>query len=252
MKVSGFDQTRSRFCFPKYRRPLERRRRVDPQHPGLAAARILPVMRCGALEIETVTRLQTILLVVQRNLAIRPAKHTGTPRPHECKTRRCRRGERCGTGAAPSPCCPRPAIPCGRRGRPPALCACPANQPAARFRWIEKIKDVGLVEARQLAQRRHRSAHVRALECAEKAHRYSHRCRHLRQREPAASAQVAQAGADRVSTVGTGPQQPSRFNSCTMAGAFRPRTLRRKRARLSSFTSSGDTAGTCWRCVAAG
>ena len=31
---------------------------------------------------------------------------------------------------------------------------------------------------------------------------------------------------------------PSRFNNCTMAAAFSPRTLRRKRARFSNFTSS--------------
>src|SRR6185436_9785215 len=69
MKLPGFGQDFAPvFRFAEFRRLLESRRRVDPQHPGLAAARVFPAMRRGALKIETVARLELVLLFVQGNL----------------------------------------------------------------------------------------------------------------------------------------------------------------------------------------
>src|SRR6266446_3044891 len=57
-KAHSFDSLRCSEC----------RRSVDPQQPGLAAAGIFPVMRCGALEIKAVAAFQMVLLAVKRDL----------------------------------------------------------------------------------------------------------------------------------------------------------------------------------------
>src|SRR3984893_6021899 len=57
------------FSFRAHRRKfLKRRRSIYPQHPGLAASRIFPAMRRGALEIKTIAALEPVFLVFQRNL----------------------------------------------------------------------------------------------------------------------------------------------------------------------------------------
>src|SRR5208282_3337643 len=56
------------FPFCPCRSPLESWWRVHPQHPGLAAPGILPAMRRCTLEVETVARLEMVLLPFERNL----------------------------------------------------------------------------------------------------------------------------------------------------------------------------------------
>src|SRR5215813_15409627 len=60
--------------FSRARRPrhtlLEGWRRVHPQHNSISTARIAPLMRHGAFEIEAVARFQPILFAAQRNLEL--------------------------------------------------------------------------------------------------------------------------------------------------------------------------------------
>src|SRR5512146_2784277 len=50
--------------------PLERRRRIHPQHPGFGLAGIGPGVRRCAFKIETVAGFEQILLAVERDLEL--------------------------------------------------------------------------------------------------------------------------------------------------------------------------------------
>src|ERR1019366_1763763 len=61
-------QRRSQFGDSAARSQSERRRRVHPQQPGFTRPRVLPAMRRGAFEVETVAAFQMVLFVGEGDL----------------------------------------------------------------------------------------------------------------------------------------------------------------------------------------
>ena len=70
------------------------------------------------------------------------------------------------------------------------------NQATIGFRGIIKIKNIGLVKTRQLAQRAHGCTHMGAFKCAKKPHRDAGSLRHASQRKLSILAQLTQTNAD--------------------------------------------------------
>src|SRR5438445_11370053 len=56
----------------RLRPALEGRRGIYPQHPGLTFPRVFPTMGRGALEVKTVSRLQPVFFIFQRDLEFAP------------------------------------------------------------------------------------------------------------------------------------------------------------------------------------
>src|SRR6266478_154275 len=125
--------------------------------------------------------------------AIVRATRAGTPPLRGHRTRRCPPSARSETDVVPSRCCPRPAIPCERPVPLRAPCAHGAEPAGSGIRRIEKIKNVGLVEACQPAQRADGRTHLRAFNGAQESHRDSRGFGHPGQRESATKPQLAQS-----------------------------------------------------------
>src|SRR5712692_3707411 len=175
---------------------LKGRRSVDPQHPGLGAARVFPTMWRSALEVEAVTRLELVFLFFQRNVQfalqdVEKLFSLVSVRFAAAGLRSDAEQVRLHDGIAPGQ---EFHANTGPRFQHFALLR--RHHSAVGFRRIKKIEDVGFVEARQLTQCGHRGAHVRTLESAEESQRNAHRLGHMGQRKPVFGTQLAQANAD--------------------------------------------------------
>ena len=110
------------------------------------------------------------------------------------------------------------------------------HQPAVGFGRIEKIQDVGLVKSRQLAQRTHRCAHVRALQGAKESHRDADRFGHLSQRQAAAQPAIG-AGAHRwpAAAVGRRTHQAFALEQLRNGGRIQPAHFAQESRALQQF-----------------
>ena len=231
---------------PRYCRPpgqlLERRRRIHPQHPGFRSPRVQPAMRRRALKIKTVSGPAAGTLLPPREIAQFSAQHVEKLLAFMgVGFAAARLAARCETGAAPSPCFPTPAIPCARPAPPPGLCVCsgaPAGCSLPSRRKNPGCWSCKIAPACAACPPTRSSANVPARSGIPP------RCQPLAPPEPGTSPRFARnwrkcepMAPAPLPAVADAPALPAAAVAQSRR-AFSPRTLRRKRARFSSFTSS--------------
>src|SRR5262249_35213227 len=178
-------------------RPLEGWRRVNPEYPGFCGAAIRPLVRHGAFEIEAIAPAELKVLIAQADLQFafeyeeKFLAKGGVGFAAAGAGRDAERG-RFHTRVAPGEQLHANAIP-----RLEHLAHFRANHGRVRFRRVVEIEDIVLVITRELAQRSHRSAHLRALERTEESDGDADLFGYAGERRAHFQSQLAQAGSDR-------------------------------------------------------